>query len=198
MSHDAAVNASTSQPPPPASASPRRRRPLRRRDARTVYTRHVGPNMTPMVDVVMVILVFFMASAAFLGPEWFLRTLVPQPAPVDAAANPADPGAGAQGSKSPQVDPLAMRSLRVVVSLRRAGDSQGSAASATVATSAKLSLVDAPLSRLGPALSALVAGASTADVEVLIQPEPGVPWADVTAASEAAVALGLRTGIDPR
>ena len=34
---------------------------------------HFGPNMTPMVDVVMVILIFFMASAAFMGDEWFLH-----------------------------------------------------------------------------------------------------------------------------
>jgi biopolymer transport protein ExbD len=33
--------------------------------------------MTPMVDVVMVILVFFMASTAVLGPEWFLRSSLP-------------------------------------------------------------------------------------------------------------------------
>jgi len=33
--------------------------------------------MTPMVDVVMVILIFFMASAAFLGAEWFLKAAIP-------------------------------------------------------------------------------------------------------------------------
>lgn len=38
---------------------------------------HYGPNMTPMVDVVMVILVFFMASTAVMGPEWMLRTALP-------------------------------------------------------------------------------------------------------------------------
>ncbi|MFG0305256.1 MAG: ExbD/TolR family protein [Phycisphaerales bacterium JB040] len=39
-----------------------------------------GPNLTPMVDVVMVILIFFMAAASFLGPEWFLRAgLAPAP-----------------------------------------------------------------------------------------------------------------------
>ncbi|MDX2148115.1 MAG: biopolymer transporter ExbD [Planctomycetota bacterium] len=43
------------------------------RTALGTYELHHGPNMTPMVDVVMVILVFFMASAAILGPEWFLN-----------------------------------------------------------------------------------------------------------------------------
>jgi biopolymer transport protein ExbD len=38
------------------------------------YERHHGPNMTPMVDVVMVILIFFMASTTMLGPEWLLKS----------------------------------------------------------------------------------------------------------------------------
>lgn len=42
------------------------------------YERHHGPNMTPMVDVVMVILIFFMASTTMLGPEWLLRSGVAQ------------------------------------------------------------------------------------------------------------------------
>jgi biopolymer transport protein ExbD len=49
----------------------------RRRNAQALYESHYGPNMTPMVDVVMVILIFFMASTAFLGPEWFLKTYLP-------------------------------------------------------------------------------------------------------------------------
>lgn len=36
-----------------------------------------GPNMTPMVDVVMVILIFFMAAMSFVGPEWFLKAALP-------------------------------------------------------------------------------------------------------------------------
>jgi biopolymer transport protein ExbD len=51
--------------------------PFRRRNAAAVYQQHIGPNMTPMVDVVMVILIFFMASAAIMGPEWFLKTSLP-------------------------------------------------------------------------------------------------------------------------
>ncbi len=51
-------------------------RPYRRRGALHQWELHFGPNMTPMVDVVMVILIFFMASTAFLGPEWFLKAHV--------------------------------------------------------------------------------------------------------------------------
>lgn len=45
--------------------------------------------MTPMVDVVMVILVFFMVSAAFLGPEWLLGSLVPRPVTAAGSSNAA-------------------------------------------------------------------------------------------------------------
>lgn len=47
---------------------------LRRRDARHRWETQVGPSMTPMVDVTLVILIFFMASAAFIGPEVVLAT----------------------------------------------------------------------------------------------------------------------------
>ena len=35
---------------------------------------HVGPNMTPMVDIVMCILIFFMLSMTFTGSELFLTS----------------------------------------------------------------------------------------------------------------------------
>ena len=58
----------------------------RRRSALAMYEAHAGPNMTPMVDVVMVILIFVMASAAIRGPEWFLKTNFPR----SVASAPAD------------------------------------------------------------------------------------------------------------
>ena len=45
-------------------------RSFRRRSALYTWQLQFGPNMTPMVDVVMVILIFFMASATFAGAEW--------------------------------------------------------------------------------------------------------------------------------
>lgn len=57
---------------------------FRQRSARAVYEAHQGPNMTPMVDVVMVILIFFMASTAIVGPEWFVRSSLPVVAPATA------------------------------------------------------------------------------------------------------------------
>lgn len=44
-----------------------------------------GPNMTPMVDVTLVILIFFMASATIAGPEWFLRAELPPAQPPSPA-----------------------------------------------------------------------------------------------------------------
>lgn len=46
---------------------------FRMRTARSEASKAFGPNMTPMVDIVMVILIFFMAGSVFLGPEWFLN-----------------------------------------------------------------------------------------------------------------------------
>lgn len=59
---------------------------LRRRDARHTYEMHAGPSMTPMVDVVLVILIFFMAAAAIAGPETLLRIGVRAPAGVGGGA----------------------------------------------------------------------------------------------------------------
>jgi biopolymer transport protein ExbD len=53
-----------------------------------MYEAYHGPNMTPMVDVVMVILIFFMASASILGPEWFLRSALPVTTPAPAREDP--------------------------------------------------------------------------------------------------------------
>ncbi len=52
-------------------------RPLVRRNVLTRSSRF-GPNMTPMVDVTLVILIFFMASASIVGHEWFLRAQLPE------------------------------------------------------------------------------------------------------------------------
>jgi biopolymer transport protein ExbD len=38
---------------------------------------NIGPNMTPMVDVVMCILIFFMLGSSFLAPELFLQSNMP-------------------------------------------------------------------------------------------------------------------------
>lgn len=55
---------------------------------RSVLDRAPGsgmPNMTPMVDVTLVILIFFMASSAIVGPEWFLPASLPESGPASSA-----------------------------------------------------------------------------------------------------------------
>ncbi|MCA9302773.1 MAG: biopolymer transporter ExbD [Phycisphaerales bacterium] len=59
--------------------SERPHRPLRRRNIVDASRGRFGPTMTPMVDVVLVILIFFMASTTIAGQEWFLRASLPEP-----------------------------------------------------------------------------------------------------------------------
>ncbi len=66
-------------------------RSFRKRNAAALYDAHHGPNMTPMVDVVMVILIFFMASAAILGPEWFVATRLPKAGAVREGQSESQP-----------------------------------------------------------------------------------------------------------
>ncbi len=54
-----------------------RSRPLRQRNIFENRGRF-GPNMTPMVDVVLVILIFFMAATTIAGQEWFLAADLPK------------------------------------------------------------------------------------------------------------------------
>jgi len=55
---------------------------LRRRSIFDKTNQRSGLMMTPMVDVVLVILIFFMASTTIAGYEWFLEAAVE--APVEA------------------------------------------------------------------------------------------------------------------
>lgn len=57
--------------------SPTRSRPLKQRNI-FGNTGRFGPNMTPMVDVVLVILIFFMAATTIVGQEWFLAADLPE------------------------------------------------------------------------------------------------------------------------
>jgi biopolymer transport protein ExbD len=54
-----------------------RSRPLKQRNI-FGNTGRFGPNMTPMVDVVLVILIFFMAATTIVGQEWFLAADLPE------------------------------------------------------------------------------------------------------------------------
>lgn len=63
---------------PTTKATPTTRsRPLKQRNIFGGKGRF-GPNMTPMVDVVLVILIFFMAATTIVGQEWFLKADLPE------------------------------------------------------------------------------------------------------------------------
>src|SRR5690606_9925072 len=84
---------------------------LRRRDARMRAEALVGggPNMTPMVDVILVILIFFMATTVIVGEEWFLGAGLTRQAPHEARE-----GAGADEA---QEDPFEMPPPRFTLRL---------------------------------------------------------------------------------
>ena len=64
-------------------------RPLQQRNIFSGSGRF-GPNMTPMGDVVLGILIFFMAATTIVGQEWFLQTDLPERRDEDAAASGFD------------------------------------------------------------------------------------------------------------
>lgn len=156
----------------------RRSKALRRRDALHNYSMHFGPNMTPMVDIVMVILIFFMASAAFMGDEWFLR-----------AAIPFEMGRGSVLNKPN--DPLALppERLDVIMDVDRAGN--------TIVT--VLDLKEAPLQQFLDRLAGFPRTTQTAAMEVNIRPTGAVPYRDVVRVHSACDEAGIvKVGISAK
>lgn len=149
----------------------RRQHRFRQRNALALHGLHFGPNMTPMVDVVMVILIFFMASAAFLGSEWFLR-----------AAIPFEAGRGKSAIK--KNDPLALPAAKfdVVMDVDDSGK--------TVVSFLQLSR--APVSAFVQRIADLPKNDQTRDIEIIIRPTARVPYRDVVTAHAACDAAGIQ------
>lgn len=140
-----------------------RRALARRRSSMEQWDLHYGPNMTPMVDVVMVILVFFMASASVLGPEWFLRTALPVRTPANANAQPS-------------------QDVRVDIALRVT-------AGGVAITGDKLN--DASMEQLAARLTAMVAEHGAEKLAVIATPDPGVPYEVIVQLHEVCHTLGI-------
>ncbi|MBX3383555.1 MAG: biopolymer transporter ExbD [Phycisphaeraceae bacterium] len=143
---------------------------FRRRNAASLREQHYGPNMTPMVDVVMVILIFFMASAAMLGPEWFIRTAIPI---ASARAQP----------------PTDTPPPRIRLHLRQASTPEGWHAQAV--PDGQTEPITLPPQRIAPYLLALAQ--SNPDTVLLILPEPEISYESVVRVHEAASRSGLTT-----
>jgi len=154
-----------------ATTTTRRRRGLRRRNALQAHTLHFGPNMTPMVDIVMVILIFFMASAAFMGNEWFLK-----------AAIPFEAGRGKAAEK--KNDPLALPPTRTDITLDV--DAQGQTV-VTLGAALQRATVDQFIAYIAKFKSDKAAG----DIEVVIRPNPKVAYADVVRVHAACDEVGI-------
>jgi len=144
----------------------------RSRSALASYEAHHGPNMTPMVDVVMVILIFFMASTVVMGPEWFLRSGLPRK--------------GTAVTTQPQAESR----IRVRLSVDDAG-----ATRVSIDAGPNLSPADAVLAIRQRAIDPASALATT----LLIDVDDQVPYADVVTIHEAAAAVGItKVGVVPK
>ncbi len=141
----------------------------RRRDARADYEEHhAGPNMTPMVDVVLVILIFFMASTVILGPELLLAT------GLDAAVPPPEEGDARFAIERPVFEiSIGVTEGRVVVS--------------------GLGLTDAPLESLAGSARSLAGGLSAGDVRMVIAPDDRVPYDAVIGVQDILREAGFRS-----
>jgi len=160
--------------------SRRRSKGFRRRDALHGWTLHFGPNMTPMVDVVMVILVFFMASAAFVGDDWFLR------AGVVEAPKPGSSSSSAASAAPP--DPLSQR-LDVLLDRAPSGETLVSA----------FELVRVPIASFVQRTRSLPRGSATAKLEIIVRPTAEVVYQDVVSVHEACYAAGIeKVGLGTR
>lgn len=159
-------------------------RPFRRRDALTQHQLHFGPNMTPMVDVVMVILVFFMVSAAFVGPEWFLRSMVPRPV---AAPNPQQaptPPRPNPGLANPETSEMKLTKNQIYLRLIK-GDNGPSVV--------WLSQKFATMQDFGAALARFTEGdIPKNDIEVFIEPSRDVPYDQVIRLHELCATFGIQ------
>lgn len=125
---------------------------------------HFGPNMTPMVDVVIVILIFFMSATAFMGPEWFLEAAIPAP------------------GGSADTDPYDLPAATLKVELRAA---QG----VTLATG--LGLSSATIDQLGARLDEIGTNVSSEEAFILLLPRPDVAYRDVVRVRDICERAGL-------
>lgn len=136
----------------------------RTRDPRHIY----GPNLAPMVDVVLVILIFFMASIVFVGPEWFLPAALPAQRPAAEAES---------------LDPFAMPdpTLGVRVSMREGVPVVSGLGAGTV-----------PLADLEPHAGEQLAGVDVALIKVRLSAGPGIAWQHVVTAQDILTRVGVR------
>jgi biopolymer transport protein ExbD len=144
---------------------------LRRRDALHRWEGRFGPNMTPMVDIVLVILIFFMAGTTILGQEWFLRSEV-----LKRGAGPKPP------------DPLELPPVWLTISMKV--DDRGT----TIVAGMGDALLT--LDEFDRRLREFTEGTDQDQIVVVLTPSAEVPYKDVVRAHESCARAGVkRVGI---
>lgn len=165
---------------------------LKARSAASVYTAHSGPNMTPMVDVVMVILVFFMASAAVLGPEWFVRSVLPvrsSAAPSNSTVNQVTltfhPGGSSVNSADQQATGFATLSAQINTSRESVIVPSPPEVNSSETTESIRAAIEKPL-------AILLAKIPRENITIgLIIPAPTTRYEHIVAAHEAFIRAGV-------
>jgi len=138
----------------------------------------IGPNVTPMVDVVLVILIFFMASASIAGHEWFLESLVaPEQRQQAEARDDAD-------ETSISTAP-ALRLPDVVVPVHLSVDENGSVFAVVFGGAAT------NLAGVRDAIAGLIENAPADEVIVRLSADGNTPYDAVVRVREMCVQLGI-------
>jgi biopolymer transport protein ExbD len=143
---------------------------------------HVGPNMTPMVDIVMCILIFFMLGMSIATPELFLKSTT---AAVDKEGLGNDPGA----MKLPEVR------MSIKLARTRVGGKTVTTVTAFNETPLLMNEVGEKDQSLNEAILARLAARRKSisdDVQVLIVPEKDVPYQDVITVYDYCVKLEFK------
>ncbi len=149
--------------------SARRSRGYRRRGA-------LGLNMTPMVDVVLVILIFFMGAMGLAAAEQYLGTGTPPPEATERASTSSQSDAPPEPT---QGAPVSRAILRLTVATN----------GRTVVNGMGLSNVSIP--DIAERLEALVKAGFDSSVIVVVAPARDVPYQDVVLVHDAASRAGI-------
>lgn len=141
---------------------------------------HVGPNMTPMVDVVMCILIFFMLGTSLAVPELFLKS---NTAAIDKGGLGSEQGT----QKLPAV------LLRIELT-RVPGDGSTLVRAFNEVPVPMSKVGDADQSRNEAIFAKLAARRKTIsdEMQVLIVPAKDVPWQDVITIYDQCVKLQFK------
>lgn len=170
----AAAAPSAVMPARPATPAPRAAAARARRLARLGGRTRL--NLTPMIDVVFQLLVFFIATTRFVSGENVLRMDLP----ARTAAAPS--------AQAAEADPFAYveDALRIQVSAGGGVSARAPVAAATTAADLRVLLAGARRDAANPT------GALPPDFPIVIAPLPGATWEDAIGALNAAAGAGYR------